>query len=237
MFQHSTLLALRLCLPALVAFTSLNLCAQQKQNEIRFHFTVDNAVLELEKSYYLPAIKDSIRLEKIALYLSHLRLYKGNKLVGSAEKEFVLLNAENATSQQIPLPKGMVKKFDEVRFYFGIDSTTQVEGVSGGDLDPVHGMYWTWQSGYIHAKIEGVSPTCPARKNRFLFHIGGYQAPNSTVKEIRVKVPKSQSAEISIAIDQLLSQVDLRTNYVVMSPGPKAVTIALLLPAIFSPAP
>lgn len=29
-----------------------------------------------------------------------------------------------------------------------------------GDLDPLNGMYWAWNSGYINMKIEGITPKC-----------------------------------------------------------------------------
>jgi hypothetical protein len=60
---------------------------------------------------------------------------------------------------------------------WGVDSLTHVSGVMRGDLDPLLGMYWAWQSGYICAKLEGTFISELGVIKRFTFHFGGYRYP------------------------------------------------------------
>jgi hypothetical protein len=46
-----------------------------------------------------------------------------------------------------------------IRFLLGVDSARNVSGIQTGALDPARGMFWTWNSGYVMAKIEGSSPS------------------------------------------------------------------------------
>jgi hypothetical protein len=69
-----------------------------------------------------------------------------------------------------------------------------------GDLDPIKGMYWAWQSGYINMKIEGKSSSCRTRKNEFQFHIGGYLSPYYAMRKVALTYDK-KATEINIGID------------------------------------
>ena len=60
---------------------------------------------------------------------------------------------------------------------FGVDSLLQRSGVMDGDLDPVHGMYWTWQSGYIQFKLEGLLRDS-AGERKLELHLGGFEGEN-----------------------------------------------------------
>ena len=61
---------------------------------------------------------------------------------------------------------------------FGVDSVTQVLSSYEGVLDPLEGMYWTWQTGYIHCKLEG-NIICDSSRKSFEYHIGGYSTNDS----------------------------------------------------------
>ena len=73
----------------------------------------------------------------------------------------------------------------------GVDSTRNVSGAQTGALDPVHGMFWSWNSGYIMAKMEGTSPASTAAGQALNFHIGGFKGPYSAVRRITLLSPIS----------------------------------------------
>jgi hypothetical protein len=124
--------------------------------------------------------------------------------------------------------------YNSINFGIGIDSATNSKGVFGGALDPTKGMYWTWQSGYINFKLEGISDKCATRKNRFQYHLGGYQEPLNLYQEISLEIP-SESKEIVIDVDisELVLNLDLENTNQIMSPNAEALKIAKLLPQIF----
>jgi hypothetical protein len=95
-------------------------------------------------------------------------------------------------------------------------------------------MYWTWQSGYSNFKLEGVSDFCPARNNRFQFHLGGYQAPFNALQKVELKTLNTKRININVAIDKLLAQLNLKETYQIMSPSQKAVELSQIAANIFS---
>ncbi len=113
----------------------------------------------------------------------------------------------------------------------GVDSATNSAGALRGDLDPIRGMYWAWQSGYINFKLEGTSARCTARKKKFQFHLGGYLPPLQTVQVLtfsRNTAQAAQSKEWLVIVDvrEFLAGIDLATLHTVMSPSPDAVRLA-----------
>ena len=62
----------------------------------------------------------------------------------------------------------------------GVDSTRNVSGAQTGALDPNNGMFWTWNSGYIMAKMEGRSPSSTQPFGIILFHMGGFAGQYAT---------------------------------------------------------
>ncbi|MEZ4886019.1 MAG: hypothetical protein R3E32_14890 [Chitinophagales bacterium] len=73
----------------------------------------------------------------------------------------------------------------------------------------------------------------PSPKNRFQFHIGGYQQPFNALQNIDLEIPDADNIEVNIAIDQLLTQVNLAKHYQIMQPSQEAVEMAKWIASIF----
>jgi hypothetical protein len=172
-------------------------------------------------------------VEALRFYLSDIALLNAGQVVSASNKRHHLLDAAKPKTMQLQLsvPEGIT--YDELRFTLGVDSLTAASGAFGGDLDPTNGMYWTWRSGYINFKLEGTAPDCPARKNRFQFHIGGFQGPFNSDREVRLKVSPSATIPMRINLDHFFDQTDLSTKYQVMSPNEEAMQVADLLVEVF----
>lgn len=166
---------------------------------------------------------DTILIETLKFYISEIQFCKDKVVLDSLERKYHLLDLMYPSS--LILKHKSKNAFSSIRFKIGIDSTTNVSGAFGEDLDPTNGMYWTWQSGFINFKLEGRSSQCPARQHRFQLHIGGYKAPFNTLQEVELKTNKKKII-LSIDIEQLLSEVQLTKRYEVMSPSENAVLIA-----------
>jgi len=221
----------------LCCFLQLKAHAQAKEHSLQFVFTFNGEAIELGKNYYLPSIKDSVQLEALKCYISDVQfLKKGEEVATSIEKQCLLIDIENPETLRHTFTADSKKKnpFHTIQFNIGIDSLTNVLGALGGDLDPTNGMYWTWQSGYINFKLEGTSNVCPARHHLFQFHIGGYQAPFKALQKITLDISKASNIEVNIAIDELLTQINLREDYQIMSPNRKAMEMAKLISSVFS---
>jgi hypothetical protein len=126
------------------------------------------------------------------------------------------------------------QNFDELRFHIGIDSLTNVSGAMDGALDPMNGMYWAWQSGFINFKLEGTSPVCTTHNHKFQYHIGGYLPPYNALQTITLPCTDAREITVYIALDKILAQLDLTNSPEIMSPGAKAVNVSTIIKQNFT---
>jgi len=213
-----------------ILFTSVTLDAQ-KALSISFVPTIDHASIVLDSNYQSGDILLSI--SNLKFYISELAIFNNDIFVASIGKKHHLFDVGLPTSGLIYQEMTEIGPFNNIRFNIGIDSLTHSAGAFEGDLDPIHGMYWSWQSGYIHFKLEGTSPACPTRQNKFQIHVGGYQASNNTYRTITLPVVASSTLNIEIALDKIIQRMFGRQLFQMMSPGPTAVAMADLFPQIF----
>ena len=71
-----------------------------------------------------------------------------------------------------------------ISFVVGVDSLANTGGVQGGDLDPMLGMFWTWNTGYVYARLEGESDSAHSPAHRFTWDIGGYKDPSNALRAV-----------------------------------------------------
>lgn len=76
--------------------------------------------------------------------------------------------------------------YSNIRFVIGVDSLRTVSGVHEGALDPYHGMFWTWNTGFVSAKLEGFSPASNMPQQMFQYHIGGFRTGQNTIRTIDI---------------------------------------------------
>ena len=193
----------------------------QRSPSIRFSHLWKNEQLFLDRPYSTGS--DTITVSKLKYYVSNFQLFKGQKLVWSEPNSYHLIDGSNKSGPEIKLNISDTMKYDHLVFIFGVDSLTQSGGVKGGDLDPTRGMYWSWQSGYIHLKLEGTCTTCHAADKEFQFHIGGYTYPFNTIRRLSWPVSPGKNIEFSIDIEELLTKKLLPSAFHIMSPSVKAV--------------
>ena len=217
----------------ILTFIGLN---SQDRSEITISFNpiFEESSLLLDEVLYYNSGKDSLVIESLRFYISNIVFLQDNDIVHTINDSYYLIDLEHPESLKITLPLSNITHYNNIKFGIGIDSATNSKGVMGGALDPTKGMYWTWQSGYINFKLEGISDKCNTRKNRFQYHLGGYQEPLNLYQEISLKIP-SESREIVIDVDisSMLDNLDLPTTNQIMSPSKEALEISNLLPKIF----
>lgn len=202
------------------------LVAQNKDSlHVNFKINFDKFPLVLHKNY-ITSKKDSMSISTFKCYISNIEIAYADKTVSKEKNSYHLLDINYPNSCHIPITKISDKIISKVSFMIGIDSLSSTSGAMTGDLDPINGMYWAWQSGYINMKIEGKSPSCHSKKNEFQFHIGGYMQPNCAMRKKVITV--NGVGDISIAIDVavLLSEIDLKNTNAVMIPGKVAMDLA-----------
>ena len=209
--------------PLLICFFLLFGLAIFGQNDsitIKFIPTFNGENLVLDKNYSLSF--DSAKITKLKFYVSNFSFIKADSVSYPLQTKGYLMNIENKLEVKLPINSS----FDSIRFCIGIDSSTNSGGALGNDLDPINGMYWAWQSGYINFKLEGTSPACYARKSKFQFHIGGYLPPFNSIKKITLKAQNLKLIQIEIPINELLTEEIVNSDHTIMSPSKKAVSFS-----------
>lgn len=178
---------------------------------------------------------DSTDLEiaELKFYVSNMQLLKNGEVVFTEGNSFHLLDAKQAQTLQLSMDTKQPITFDELKFDLGIDSSSNVSGAMGGDLDPTKGMYWTWQSGYINFKLEGRSKHCETRNKEYQFHLGGYQSPNSCLQTLRFQVDNPNRIALILNVKAILDKLDLAKTNHIMSPCTEAVMLSQMVANAF----
>ena len=216
-FQTSSLLLIML-------FSKVDSIAQSLS--IDFHAIGKNSILPNSPISLHINEQDSVKITEFRFYISKISFWKSNKQIWMEQESFHLIDLLDDSTHKINLkiPDEMVS--DKLVFYLGIDSSTNVSGAMGGDLDPTRGMYWTWQNGYINTKIEGTSNVCKSRKNEFQFHLGGYITPFQCVQKIEMNVDRNEEIQIGVNVEEIIEAIDLAKQTKIMSPSLNAVEIS-----------
>jgi hypothetical protein len=105
-------------------------------------------------------------------YFSKLQLEAASGKQLSVADSIVLIDLSSDTLPAFSIPNldGPAK----LSLLVGLDSVASTSGAMGGKLDPMYGMYWSWQSGYINLKLSGTWER-DGRTQAFTYHLGGYQ--------------------------------------------------------------
>ena len=217
--------------------------ASQKDHNLVLHFKpvvqYDSLGLEFGQPY-VNFFGQSFTVETFKFYINSIQLINtdsGKVFEISADKYFLIDCADSAMARiQIAV---LPYKYNRIAFTLGVDSARNVSGAQTGALDPALGMFWTWNTGYVMAKLEGTSPASPAPGNRFEYHIGGFKEPDNVIKEVTLLFPFAQNVdlqpgkttELTIAADVydwFYNPHDIRFDVVpfIHSPGPLAKQVS-----------
>ena len=165
---------------------------------IQFENVVGNDILKLDNATYKNSFGQTFTVSKFKYYISNIRL----KNISGKEfksKEYFLVDEENLKSKTLSLKAIPEGEYSSITFTVGVDSLHNCSGVQKGALDPVKGMFWAWNTGYIFMKLEGHSPQSFSQGKLFEFHIGGFEAPNNCIRTVTLPLSKHLKAGKEIA--------------------------------------
>ena len=150
---------------------------------IRFENFIGDKTLKLDSVYYKNALGQSYNVSMFKYYVGnfHLKNKGGKEFISHG---YFLINQEDKGSMQITIDSVPFGEYNGIDFTLGVDSIDNCSGAQSGVLDPVNGMFWAWNTGYIFLKMEGLSPVSNSTGKRLEFHIGGYKSPNNCIKSI-----------------------------------------------------
>ena len=218
----------RTCVIIFINLFLLGRITAQENITLKFRFLFNDKPLVFRDSSYVTSQGDTVEIDVCKIYLTNFRLLQNHKEVYKENYSYHLINPIR-NKDTIPL-RGIKSKFDEVEFYIGVDSLTNLAGVMTGDLDPVFAMYWAWNSGYINAKIEGTSNNCNTPQNRFEYHIGGYLAPYQSIQKVVFPISGNEIHNhimtINVDMSKWFTNIQLGKEPTINMPCAEAVRIA-----------
>ena len=170
-----------------------------------------------------------MRFSVLRFYVSHFKVFsKGN--VWENPKSVQLIDVFDLNKNFIDIP---YSAFDSIQFNLGTDSVSNVSQEYEGDLDPVNGMYWAWNTGYINFKLEGNSSNSTSEDGSFEFHLGGYLTPYQSMQHIELNANNTGLNTIQFDVQLFLKQINLQQVHHVLQPGVEAIQLAKILPYSF----
>jgi hypothetical protein len=198
----------------------------------------DSVKLELGKTYK-NYFKEDYTPTAFKFYVHNFEMINtdSGKVFKLANDKYYLVDFADSASTEIKIAV-LPYVYNRISFTIGVDSAQNVSGAQTDALDPAKGMFWTWTTGYIMAKLEGTSPKS-SQSGKFEYHIGGFSGADNAIKKIELLYPYAQnldlkpgkSSEMFItcdANDWFYNPWDIKiaVNPVITTPGPLATQVA-----------
>ena len=156
----------------------------------------------------------------VSIRIDNLRWYVSLPPAGKKGSKAWLLDLADSSSldQQMSRPVN-----NKISLLFGVDSAIQFGGVGTGALDPLRGMYWTWQTGYVQWKMEGAIRV-DGVESPLELHLGGFDGATKAQAMLSdyLVYPTTNSVIAQWDLSPFIAQILDQKKYGVMSPSPIA---------------
>lgn len=172
------------------------------QSTVQFKLMFNNQTFHKDSSY-TNSTGETVQIHRCMFYTTKWKLITSNNDTVHLSKDHFLINIEKEQSTTLTFPK--LANATKIIFDMGVDSILNTSGIQTGILDPAIGMFWTWRTGYIMAKLHGVSPQAKTAGNRFSYEVGGFQSPYNSVRTIVLELPTHREKSKPITIQTNLA--------------------------------
>lgn len=143
-------------------------------------------------SSYTNDAGEQMQINKCLFYTSGWKAVINNRKKNKQPDTLLLSDAHYLMDINEPnslkLPFTIAANCEQVIFTLGVDSIKNTTGIQTGVLDPARGMFWTWRTGYIMARMQGTSSVANTAGKRFSYDVGGFESPYNTVRTITLKL-------------------------------------------------
>ncbi len=157
---------------------------------LQLNHIAGNQPLEFD-TYYTNQWGEQFTVDVFRYYLSNLVLIYDSATRMPLPETYFLVDQGKTTSRTIRLPHIPEGKLTGIELLIGVDAARNYSGAQMGALDPVLGMFWTWNSGYIMAKIEGSYKKGNNPNAIYMWHCGGYDLPYSGIRTVKLSFPQT----------------------------------------------
>lgn len=196
--------------------------AQDRSYKLRFNlYYAKNEIVKGEKIFL--ENDNWITFSKLKFFAGNPTCFENGKVISDFRNQYYLVDFADSAGLEVGLD--LPSSTDSLCISIGTDSITNVSGIYEGALDPLNGMYWAWNSGYINYKIEGSSSYVLNEDRKFEFHVGGYISPNATVRQICITL-YSEDIILNIDLSKVMEPNLLNDTPSITIPGKNANAFA-----------
>ena len=205
--------------------------------KIRFINTVKGEPIQLNTASYTNPFSEQYTISKFKYYISNIGVAFPDGIFTEIDSYHLIDEADPSSLSFSFLTNA--DTYHSLLFMIGVDSIRNVSGAQTGALDPLNDMFWTWNTGYVMAKMEGNSIRSKMVNNKIEFHIGGFSGADNVLKKIKLNFPQGQSLEIrENKISEIIIEADvdkwwqhpndlkISDNAICTNPGPLAKKFA-----------
>src|SRR6218665_2841075 len=146
-----------LAVAGLLACLSFHRPPETGSVQLRFVHHAGAQLLRLDSGHYANALGQDFTVTKFKYYLSNICLKSRSGKQFFSGGSF-LIDEEDTARKRLWLKNVPCGSYETLEFTIGVDSLHNCSGAQAGDLDPLHAMFWAWNTGYIFMKLEGASP-------------------------------------------------------------------------------
>jgi hypothetical protein len=178
---------------------------------------------------FVTSLNDTVSIQILKYYLSNFALIDINGKEHEINESYFLIDHAKI-SNSIALNISQPTTFTALKFIIGVDSLRNVSGAQKGALDPINGMFWTWNSGYVFLFTEG-----NYQKGEFLFHIGGFKQPYNSIQqvfidfkgnELTIAQNQTKRMELIFDADELFKSFNIEENEIITDIGSNATSFS-----------
>jgi hypothetical protein len=170
---------------------------------LEFDNIIGDETLRFDSQDYTNAAGEKFSITTLKYFVSNIKLKKADGseyVVPQADSYFMVDGRDEDTRfAKVIVPEG---NYTSVSFVLGVDSLqnySPIENRTGVlNLTTSSDMYWSWNSGYIFFKLEGISPAINDSTgiNIFRYHIGGFKDAMQNIREVNVNLNNGESAQV-----------------------------------------
>ncbi len=210
---------------------------------LEFENRVAAQTLVLNDTKYTNSSSEDFTITTLNYFISNVALKKTDGTVVKMPDQYFLVRQADKSTLMPVLKDVPAADYTEMTFTIGIDSVKSISSVEQrtGVLDVASygtdNMYWSWNSGYIFFKMEGISSFAPTNTGgikKYQYHVGGFggrtAATANNLRTVTLSLPsvasvrKSKSPTIHLIADiskvfSGVSPLKIASGAVVMSPA------------------
>lgn len=180
----------------------------------------ESDTLVLNNDTYVTSNNDTLSISLFKYYLTNFKIKNTNGTWINLPETYFLIDESESGTKDLLLDNIPAGNYTELSCIIGVDSISNVSGAQDGVLDPIYGMFWDWNSGYLFLKLEGNSNQSPF--GDIVYHLGGYKKPTNC---IRWKNLPFNGTAVSIS-KQLNPKVFINVNVAEMFRNPVTINLS-----------